>query len=657
MSDAPSAAIVLVSRARVALGAIAVIRAALWSAAVLVAIFAADELLSLVPAIPSIEPARGWSLTVAAAGALMCLGILLWRERFVWSRPRVALWIEERLPRLKYALVTLIDQQYAEAPSPEPLDAAVRHIHVRSFLCAAARRALFTPSFALALAVLCFATLPVARHDNPAARVAVTQRPPIPNRLLSLTATLTPPAYTGWHTETFTDPTTVHALAGTRVTLTGHGRGDGVEGRVGEQAIAVTNVAALDGIAFGASDNNAGWAISVTLSNTSAALILTDRNYRRIVVLDPHPDLAPVVTLRLPATDATVHAVTGSLTLEAEIQDDVGLAEAHFEYIVSSGEGEGNFTSRTGMLAEQSFERNTLTGRLQAAVPYAWFKLKPGDQVSVRAVAVDGNTLTGPGRGYSESRLIRVTREKERANIDVNPAPPPFDASVMSLRMLIVATEKLDRRRPSMQRAPFMKEAAPLASQAEGIRQKIQGFIDDRGQGGSFQIDPLLTEALAAMWDASRSLGIAETGEALPPLRKAHAALKKLSNASKYYFRGQPPPVMVDVTRVRMSGTETVTSSARGARSEDRGTAERLAARFAAAVQLLKTDPAQAVEQMTLLRVDALRELPPLAVALEKVIGAVDSGRDSAEPLVEARHVIEGRPRVYPTLPSWSPLP
>ena len=34
-----------------------------------------------------------------------------------------------------------------------------------------------------------------------------------------------------------------------------------------------------------------------------------------------------------------------------------------------------------------------------------------------------------------------------------------------------------------------------------------------------------------------------------PPLRAAWEAIKKLNNATKYYFRGQSPPAIVDVDK------------------------------------------------------------------------------------------------------------
>jgi len=655
----PSIALSKVSGARTALIVIALARGALWGGIALVCVLAIAKLVLIMPGQRYFYAVREWSWIFAIVSSICTFCALIWRARFSWSSRRVALWIEERAPQLKYALVTLSDPYYADVPLPPALDAAVKQIRLAPSLWAVARHALITPAVILAALILGVVALPEGRRGTPTGTANVASATvPLANRLLNLTATLTPPAYTGRHSETLSDPNTLEGLVGTEVILAGHGDAASIGARLGDRVITIgTTQIPVPSATLTGSTRRPGWMISFVLPQTAVPLILTDRQYQRIVVINPRPDEAPIVKLLQPANDTTLRAVSGALNLEADLQDDVGLAEAHFEYIVSSGEGEGNITSRTGTLGERHFDRNVLNERLQIGVPYTWFKLKEGDQLSVRAVAVDGNTLTGPGKGYSEARIIRVAKKNEKIDVNVNPAPPPFDVSVMSLRMLIVATEKLDKRRPTLGRQEFVKAAEPLATQAGGIREKVQGFIDDRSQSGSFAVDPLLKTALAAMWDASRSLGIAETGEALPPLRKAYAALSKLSKASKYYFRGQPPPALVDAASIRMSGTEHVAPSAREARAEDRGKTELLAASFAQAAQRLKSDPKLALEQLTLLRVDALRDAPPLASALEKVIDAINLGHDPSASLVDARRAIEGRPRAYPTLPAWSPLP
>ena len=124
------------------------------------------------------------------------------------------------------------------------------------------------------------------------------------------------------------------------------------------------------------------------------------------------------------------------------------LTTASFEYIVSSGEGE-SFTFKSGTLGGRQVDtRRTL--RLAASLGLDALGLKPGDMVHLRAVARDGNTVSGPGLGASETRVLRVARAGEYDSIAVEGAPPPeADKSLISQRMLIILTEALDKRRPT----------------------------------------------------------------------------------------------------------------------------------------------------------------------------------------------------------------
>src|SRR4029079_19181704 len=89
----------------------AVACAVAWGIAAGCGLFAA---LSFIMAEASeLAPYRG----VARALSLLCRAIVtsswLWRARYVQSLPHVALWIEERIPGLEYALVTAAEERDA----------------------------------------------------------------------------------------------------------------------------------------------------------------------------------------------------------------------------------------------------------------------------------------------------------------------------------------------------------------------------------------------------------------------------------------------------------------------------------------------------------------------------------------------------------------
>ena len=125
-----TAALDRVRRTRGALAALLGAGAVLWGASVL--------LVGVV-----LLPAPPWIPLIVA---IATVGALLWRHRFAWSVDRVALWLEERAPELRYAMVTLVDARHTESPSREPLEAVVARLRTGPFLRSAARRALLPPA-------------------------------------------------------------------------------------------------------------------------------------------------------------------------------------------------------------------------------------------------------------------------------------------------------------------------------------------------------------------------------------------------------------------------------------------------------------------------------------------------------------------------------
>src|SRR5690606_456980 len=100
-------ALELVRRARRRLAAVVALSALLWGVSAALAVVAAAALVRLVVPLPAAVYAALWPL--AGLAALASAGVVVWRARGVRSLERVALWIEERQPELRFALVTAID--------------------------------------------------------------------------------------------------------------------------------------------------------------------------------------------------------------------------------------------------------------------------------------------------------------------------------------------------------------------------------------------------------------------------------------------------------------------------------------------------------------------------------------------------------------------
>ncbi|MBA3403568.1 MAG: hypothetical protein H0U13_02620 [Gemmatimonadaceae bacterium] len=614
--------------------------ALLYSAAVSIIILAAGKMLQRLIELPAtaqvIIPAVSLSI------ALATMTMLARRGRFAWSLVRVALWLEERAPELRYAMVTAIDARYSDSMRVT-LDPVIAEVDTRPFVWHAAKRSLVPATGALVFAIIMYTALPLEYGKIiRGARVAggADASAPAANRLEPLRATVTPPAYANMPKYRLDDPATIAGLAGSRVSISGNGSSAGLGVRLGESRLPVEG-----------RGNN--WHTEFTLPDSAAALRLSDRHYQRLVVVDPRRDEPPAVKLLLPARDSTIRSVAGSIRFEVEIGDDVGIAAARLEYILASGESEGNFTFRQGTLGERSFQ-GSKSGRLREAIALASFKLKPGDQLSIRAVAFDNNALSGPGKGYSETRTIRLATQEEYDSLSVTAAPPSADTALMTLRLLILKTETLDRKRASTERTAFVSEAQVLGGESDRLRQKIEQIRDQQTGGGEIAADPLFASARDAMWEATRSLLIAETGEAIPPMYVALKALEKLRTARRFYSRARVEDVLVNIERVRLAGTDTGRALARRPRGMVESSIQSLVLDYAEAVRKLRSSPDSAVDALALMRIVAVRRYPDVATALGDAIVAVRTNRDATVPLLRVRRLLEGRSAVSDTLPGWT---
>ena len=663
-----------VASARRTLGAAVGARALLWAAALAASLFAIAGIADWLVGAP--RAVRALALPAAILLALAAASYAIWRGRGVRSLDAVALWLEERVPELRYALVSALD-----APQPSPtLEREVAVVRWSSVMRRAMGHALLPPLLVLAAAITLLLALPAgvrARISEPRAGDALLRASgtpsPMRNRLSPLVGEVVPPAYTGEHHLIIDEPSSVEALTGGHIIIRGQGAAAGITARVG-------------GVPAQPRDSADQWHLDIIVPAKPAALELHDRSYSRIVIVAPHADSLPVVTLSAPARDTVVRTPTGALPLGAIATDDYGLDAGWFEYIVSSGEGE-TFTFRSGIIHRVD-AGNARAAKLSGSLNLDSLQLKPGDLVHVRAVARDRNNVTGPGVGVSETRTLRIPRASEYDSISIEGAPPPdVDSSQLSQRMLIILTEKLQARRTKLARADVVKESQAIGSDEARLRQHVGEIVfarlgkeqgtEDAGSNSAgaahltpdqllaaanaatqasagatdFQGDetpvvavnrPLL-EAYNALWDASRALEVGEPGTALPPMRIALAALQRARNAERLYLRGKSPVVIVDINKVRLAGKrDDATSSSRVARAPLDSSAERRAQRFDAALNGLVPNPTAAIDSLLALRVDALESAPSFAAALAAAIDALRAGHDATDALVHARRIALG---------------
>jgi hypothetical protein len=672
---------------RVVLAVGSVLRALAWGAGSASSLILGAALVDL--AVPLSLYTRTIILVVGILAAVAIAAALVWRDRAVLSLTRVALWIEEYFPALDYTLVTAIetgDRAFVASAKPD------------RWRTTALRRAVLSlrvPMAVAALATIVLLALPagaVARIHSPHAGDSIDRGGknggPNASRLTPLAADVIPPAYSGQRPRTLDEPNDIRTLVGSGVTVRGRGDAGGIVAHIGTDSI----------VAKSAGDQ---WSIELRVATKPVAVRLTDRNFQRIIAIEPIVDELPSVVLTAPAHDSVLRTPTGRIGLSADITDDIGLVSAAFEYIISSGEGE-TFKFASGTIGDAK-----PTGRhttIASSISIDSLALKPGDIVHLRAVARDANDVTGPGIGVSETRSIRIARRDEYDSVAVDAAAPPdAEKSVISQRMLILLAEALEKKRPSLRRDTLVSESRRIAVDQKKLRRSVGDIVFTRlggdpsgeehneeespdraktmeemlaradsatnrtndpidfegGESPVVAVNKPLLEAYNAMWAASTELEIGEPGRALPHMRKALAAIQKARQAERLYLRGTPPAVVIDISKARLKGKDKGASSTRRALTSSDSASRTRVARFAEIVELAARDPRSAIDSLLVLRIDALGDEPAFATALSDAANAMRRGKseEATTALTRARRALAGSPIVRDSLARWGIVP
>ncbi|MGH7654625.1 MAG: hypothetical protein ACREN6_08180 [Gemmatimonadaceae bacterium] len=629
---------------------------------------------------------------IAAAAAVAVFLRRLRRAGVRGDAASAALWIEARFPSLRYTLVTAVDPRYAgQVPEIEhaagavPFEPAVRK---------AARKALAGPAIATVSLTLVLLLLPagaVARVVRPAAGDALSRARARSrtNPLATVVVHVSPPAYAGLQQESFDNPASVRALVGSALS---------VEGVMGDGAVAAT--VGDSGRKLAAVQSGDRWTLALVMSAVPTAIRLQAAAHERLLVLEPAPDSSPSVVLTLPARDSILRTASGQVRLAASATDDYGLASGVFELIVSSGSGE-NFTFKTRMLGATKF--STRAGELAATLALDSIGLQPGDMLHIRAIVRDRNNVTGPGVGTSDTRTLRIARSDEYDSVAVDPAPPPeAEKNALSQRMLLMLAQALQQKRPKISHSTLVNESRAIAVDQTRLRKRVGEIVftrlgEDTGEEGDAvdkRLDqpvnpdsvlaaadraasapvgtalegnedetpvvatnrPLL-EAYNAMWSASSELEIGEPGKAIPFMKKALDALQAARSAERIYLRGKTQAVVVDIERVRLQGKDKGVSSVRVPRLPADPARDRRIARFDAALQLVRTAPAAAVDSLLLLRLDLLDRDAGAARAIESAANALRGGHDATNALIRARRMLASTPAAPAPLGVWGAVP
>lgn len=610
------------------------------------------------------------------------------------QRLDAALWAESQAPELRYALVTLAEQQRTSDTDPVQRRLA-------SFTTGAQwedavqqglqQQWLRSGGVVLAAIVLCalagypWPTGSLAARPMSISGVLQDTAAAQPGRVRAA-ATLLAPAYSGRGERALAFGQAVTALAGSLVRIDG-------EGALANATLLLQESSDSGSVAPRAvtrAPRANGWRGDIRIGTAPLAVRLRDALGERWLLITPVVDSAPVATLLLPSSDTLVLDTTATIRVSGTMRDDIGLRDARIEYIISSGGGE-QFTFTSGALSE----RKGALGRditMAATLDLGALHLKPGDMMHVRLSAHDGNTLTGPSLGTSETRIIRIPRTDERDSIAVEQLPPsPVDKSVLSQRQLLLNTERLVARIPSIDRATMLAEsgrigndqarlrkqvsdivfarlgdnpsgehahyagdghehtAADLAAQstpesvlkaADAATGGVSGMLDSHGdETPVVAVNRPLLKAYNAMWDAARALQGGVPREAIEPMKRALAAIQRARSAERVYLRGTPPAAVIDLEKIRLVGTDSAKFEARRSLNALPATERRLAERMLRALALLAVRDSTALDSLRIVRLDALTSSPQLAASIGDAVDALERGKDATAALIRARRL------------------
>ena len=173
-----------VRAARSALAGITVVQSVLWAVAAALAAYAALSFFGGHSGLTRVVAACTWAAVAIA---------MMWRGRAVWSAEQTALWIEARAPHLQYALVTAIEPRAVHLS--DELARIATGVDIRRLVLRAGARAVFRSGAAVAAGVVLLLVVPAGGASHVASRDTPEAAPPAANRLLGLTARVTPPAY------------------------------------------------------------------------------------------------------------------------------------------------------------------------------------------------------------------------------------------------------------------------------------------------------------------------------------------------------------------------------------------------------------------------------------------------------------------------------
>jgi hypothetical protein len=470
----------------------------------------------LVPMRAAVREVLRWFPLVLGLGVVIFAG---WRITHPPAPRRFALLAEERIPELENRLITAFDVSVGD---PESLVA-------RAFVADAERRLagievegvsplrLGTPLLALvtswAVALAFALAFPTAAREawgrwiHPRDAYEQRWREVRANTLPAVAETpmpafeemrwrVAPPAYTGLGASDGRGDEPLQALAGSRVRLRSafFDRWDAVRAiRIGGGELPVHRDRGEWWVEWTQAPGERGLALEAVAHGEAVS--------RRVVPVTVIADRAPDVELTAPAQDLVLASAHGRIAVRATAADDYGVGDFDLAWSRTRGSGE-SYKYVEGRWPFSSLRRGGNGASGERVLELDAMQLEPGDVIHVRAVARDRNTVTGPGESVSRTRVIRIARpeEMDQVNTDVGfPMELPKDP-LLSQRMLLIRTERLNADRARIPAEQLRVRAADIAGDQGRLRERVG--------------EQIFTRSTAALQDPSIERGFTEEGGA-----------------------------------------------------------------------------------------------------------------------------------------------
>ncbi|MGE3489248.1 MAG: hypothetical protein AB7N29_04510 [Vicinamibacterales bacterium] len=529
------------------------VRNVLWS---VTAGAATAGAVGMVAAIAGLSAAPRW-IVALVAGRVMAFLL----TRATWgATSMMAASLIERAAALDNLIVTTAELHARPRPvRSDILDEIERQADARLSLVDAVRVVPLRQPIAVAAAVVAgaFAVLTIGPDAVPpmpgVLGSAVQASTPV---IDTLTVHVTPPAYSGRPAASLTDPVQVTVVAGSRIRLVAASAAEGVVAEMAGQP-ALTMAATAEGF-------SGEWVAdrSTAVAIRPAAGDGRDAKFLSVIVV---PDAPPEVRVLEPGKDLAITGTKGSIHIEVDAQDDLGLASLVVRFTKASGGGEAlTFTEGEVPLAVDRVDGRHWRGRAEWVLD--GLALADGDVLVYRAMARDRNPNGSPVQ--SDQYLVEVGRLAGAVGSGFA-LPAEEKKYAISQQMVIYKTEQLIASFKAKDKGQdWVEQNQLLAIEQRMVRAEVvflgggevqdeveeaahshelaEGRLENTGRAEMLRAINLMSQAEAQLNDG-------RAVEALALERQALHHLELAFDRRRYFLRTLPDRSRIDPTR-RLTG-------------------------------------------------------------------------------------------------------